>query len=80
MKNVGSGQVLSKSFMNWLKHVSSSSLSGNEEINKHLSLKNFVRKIQNLTREKLYSERIEDQDTVISVSPLTSVVNQPTVL
>ena len=44
------------------------------------SLKFFFRKIQKLTREKLYSERIEDQDTVISVSPLTSVINQPTVL
>ena len=44
------------------------------------SLKIFFRKIQKLTREKLYSESIEDQDTVISVSPLTSVINHPTVL
>ena len=44
------------------------------------SLKIFFRKIQKLTRDKLYSERIEDQDTVISVSPLTSVINQPAVL
>ena len=44
------------------------------------SLKIFFRKIQKLTREKLYSERIENQDTDISVSPLTSVINQPTVL
>ena len=44
------------------------------------ALKIFFRKIQKLTRERLYSERIEDQDTVISVSPLTNVINQPTVL
>ena len=44
------------------------------------SLKFFFKKIQKLTREKLYSERIEDQDTVISVSPLTSVINQSIVL
>ena len=44
------------------------------------SLKIFFRKIQKLTREKLYSEHIEDQDTAISVSPLTSVINQTTAL
>ena len=44
------------------------------------SLKIVFRKIQKLTREKLYSERIEDQDTVISVSPLTSVIDQTTAL